>query len=52
MKSEKEKRVFLNKCYEKYKQNKISFDDYLYIEKHVRSEDGKASDRINQMVAG
>ena len=50
MRSESEKRKFLNECYKRYKENKFSLEDYLYIENQVRSDDGKASDRINQMV--
>ena len=50
MKTEAEKRKFLNECYRKYKKNEFSLEDYLYIENQVRSDDGKASDRVNQMV--
>ncbi len=51
MKNESEKKKFLNECYKKYKKNEFSLEDYLYIENQIRSGDGKASDRINQMVA-
>jgi len=51
MKDESEKKKFLNECYNKYKNKEYSLEDYLYIENQVRSNDGKASNRINQMVA-
>ena len=52
MKTTKEKTKFLNNYYRQYKLNKISFDDYLYIEQQVRSENGKADNRITELVTG
>ena len=52
MRNEKEKKMFLNECYRRYKKNEFSLEDYLYIERQVRNDDGKADNRINEMVAG
>lgn len=52
MKSSKDKIKFLNNYYRQYKLNKISFDDYLYIEQQVRSENGKADNRIAELATG